>query len=113
MAPFRPVFSAWCWNGPYNGPVHRVVAVRALEPYKLWLRFSDRSEGIVDLAQRMELTGVLARLLDPEEFRKVGLLRGWGAICWPGEIDLDPDVLYAWVHGTTVEVLLARPDSGR
>ena len=86
--------------------MQRVVAVRALEPYKIWLRFSDESEGIVDLRERMEFDGVLSSLLDPEVFRQVRLLRAWGTIGWPGDIDLDPLVLYAWAHGTTAEALL-------
>ena len=90
----------------------RVVAVRALEPYKIWLRFSDRSEGVVDLREKLTFDGVLGRLLDPNLFRRVRLLRAWGTIGWPGDIDLDPLVLYAWAHGTTAEAILgeARPD---
>lgn len=86
--------------------MHRIVAVRALEPYKLWLRFSDRSEGVVDLRERMAFEGVLEQILDPEVFGAVHLLRRWGTIGWPGDIDLDPLVLYAWAHGTTAEELL-------
>jgi len=63
--------------------MQRVVAVRSLEPYKVWLRFSDHSEGVVDLGEVFARGGVFAPLRDPEEFRKVRLVRAWGTIEWP------------------------------
>ncbi|MBI4688680.1 MAG: DUF2442 domain-containing protein, partial [Nitrospirae bacterium] len=30
--------------------MYRIIAVRPLENYRLWLRFSDGVEGIVDLS---------------------------------------------------------------
>jgi len=86
--------------------MHRIVEARALEPFKVWLRFADRTEGIVDLSELVAQGGVFEALRDPETFRRVRIERGFGTIEWPGEIDLDPDVLYAQVHGTTVESLL-------
>lgn len=86
--------------------MHRIVSARALEPFRVWLRFSDRSEGVVDLAELVERGGVFDALRDPEVFRSVRVERGFGTIEWPGGIDLDPDVLYARAHGTTPEALL-------
>jgi hypothetical protein len=77
----------------------RVVAARALEPFEVWLRFDDGSEGVVDLAGVFAGGGVFEALRDPQEFRKVRVERGFGTIEWPGGVDLDPDVLYAQVTG--------------
>ena len=75
--------------------MHRVVAVRALAPFKIWLRFADAREGVVDLAETFEQGGVFTPLRDPAEFAKVRLEQEFGTIEWPGQVDLDPDALYA------------------
>jgi len=86
--------------------MHDVVAVRPLEGLRLWLRFGDGSEGTVDLEGRVRLIGLLTSLERPEVFREVKVNAETGTIEWPGGIDLDPDTLYAWAHGTTPEALL-------
>ena len=91
---------------PYNRVMHDVVAVRPLDGLRLWLRFEDGTEGIVDLEGRVRFVGLLKSLERPEFFREVTVNRDSGTVEWPGEIDLDPDVLYAWAHGTTPEALL-------
>jgi len=75
--------------------MHRVIAVGALEPFKLWVRFEDRREGVVDLEDLFARGGVFAPLREPEQFAKVRVDRGFGAVVWPGDVDLDPDSLYA------------------
>lgn len=94
--------------GSYNSFVHDIVAVRPLDGLRLWLRFQDGSEGTVDLEGRVRFVGVLRHLKDPELFRQVHVNPDLGTVEWPGSIDLDPDVLYAWAHGTTAEALLGR-----
>ena len=75
--------------------MHRVIAVRPLAPFKVWLRFADRREGIVDLEETFAQGGVFEPLRDPETFARVRIEREFGTIEWPGEVDLDPDALYA------------------
>ena len=74
--------------------MQRVVAVRALEPFEVWLRFADRREGVVDLGDLFAEGGVFAPLREAREFAKVRVDRDFGAIAWPGDVDLDPDALY-------------------
>ncbi|MFN7942248.1 MAG: DUF2442 domain-containing protein [Thermoanaerobaculia bacterium] len=81
----------------------RVVEVRTLEPFKVWLRFSDRAEGVVDLGEVFARGGVFEPLRDPREFAKVRLARGFGTIEWPGGVDLDPDALYARLTGLPID----------
>jgi hypothetical protein len=86
----------------------RVAAVRALEPFNVWLRFTDGREGVVSLDDLFSRGGVFEPLRDPVEFAKVRVERGFGAIEWPGPsaiatVDLDPDVLYAKVSGLPIE----------
>ena len=76
-----------------------MVAVRALEPFRVWVRFDDSREGILDLAETFAQGGVFAPLRAPEEFAKVRVDREFGAIAWPGDVDLDPDALYSRLAG--------------
>ena len=75
-----------------------VVEAKALEGLKLWLRFSNGTEGVVDLS-REALPGLLGQLRDPGFFVQVRVDPELGAPVWPGGLDLDPLVLYAKVLG--------------
>ena len=79
-----------------------VRSVRALADYRVHVEFYDGTSGIVDLA-RMILSpraGVFADLADPDIFEQVAVV--YGAVTWPGDLDLEPDAMYAELraHGT-------------
>jgi hypothetical protein len=73
-----------------------VVEVKPESDYRLFVRFKDGLAGRVQLRPE-ELTGVLAPLLDEQFFKQVFI--DYGAVAWPGEIDLAPDAMYARVAG--------------
>lgn len=87
-----------------------VIEVRALGGHRLWLRFEDASEGVVDLGPKLDFVGVFEPLRDPARFAEVWVNPDTGTIEWPSGTDLDPLVLYAWAHGTTAEALLGLPE---
>lgn len=72
-----------------------IVAVNPLENYQLHLKFEDNQEGVVDISQLIEFTGIFAPLQDLTYFAQVKLNPEWGTIYWENGADLDPDVLYA------------------
>ena len=76
-----------------------IVAVRHLEGYKLYLKFEDEMEGVVDVSQLINFTGIFAPLKDISYFTQVQLNPELGTIFWPNEADLDPDVLYGIIVG--------------
>ncbi len=76
-----------------------IVAVKPLEGCRLHLRFEDGQEGIVDITEIVEFSGVFAPLKDPEFFARVSLNPEWGTVYWPNGADLDPDILYSKVTG--------------
>jgi hypothetical protein len=43
--------------------------------------------------------GVFSAWNDPREFDRVYVDPECGTVCWPGNLDLDPDVLYCGVTG--------------
>ncbi len=77
----------------------RIVEAKPLDGYKVHLRFEDGAEGVVDIAREVGFKGVLAALRNPAFFRQVRVLPDFGTICWPNDVDLDPDVLYRRVTG--------------
>ena len=81
--------------------MERVEEARALPSYRLWLRFSDGVEGVVDLSHLVG-TGVFSAWEDPAQFEAVEVAE-FGAPEWPGGIDLCPDSLYMQVTGKNLE----------
>jgi len=79
-----------------------VVFVEPFGDYRLRIRFDDGVEGIIDIKQLVEFTGVFEPLRDPAFFAKANVHPELGTICWPNDADLDSDVLYAKVTGRPV-----------
>jgi hypothetical protein len=81
-----------------------VSSVQALPGYRLAVRFTDGTAGEVDLSRRVASpkAGVFNKLRDPSLFAQVYL--DYGAVTWPGEIDLAPDAMYDEIlaHGRWV-----------
>jgi Protein of unknown function (DUF2442) len=65
-----------------------------LPGYRLFVRFIDGTTGEVDLSRLVvsDRAGIFAALRDPALFAQVYL--EYGAVMWPGEIDLAPDAMY-------------------
>ncbi len=72
----------------------RVARVQALPGFRLAVQFVDGTAGEVDLSRLVtsEHGGVFSTLRGPALFAQVFL--DYGAVTWPGEIDLAPDAMY-------------------
>lgn len=70
-----------------------VTRVEVCGPQSLRLEFSDGLRKRVDVAPLLD-RGVLLRLRDPKDFAKARLDRGFGVVCWPGDVDLAPEALH-------------------
>jgi hypothetical protein len=79
----------------------RVTDVEALPEFRLRITFADGLIGIVDMTQLVHSpnAGVFAALLDPSLFAQAKI--EYGAVTWPGELDLAPDAMHAAIreHG--------------
>ena len=74
--------------------VPRLTDMKYVSGYKLWLKFEDGREGVVDLSQ--ELWGdVFEPLKDPERFKSVRLDQDLNTVCWDSGADFAPEFLYA------------------
>jgi hypothetical protein len=72
----------------------RVTAVEALPGFRLRVAFADGLTGTVDISRMVHSpnAGVFAALADPTLFAQVTL--DYGAVTWPGELDLAPDAMH-------------------
>src|SRR5665213_3266111 len=71
-----------------------VAEVRALEGFRLFVRFFDGTQGFVEMNERVHRTnaGVFCSLADPEVFAQAGIQ--YGAVIWANGVDLAPDAMY-------------------
>ena len=76
----------------------RVTAVEVLPGFRLRVAFADGLTGVVDMSRMVHSpkAGVFAALADPSLFAQVTL--DYGAVAWPGELDLAPDAMYAAIQ---------------
>ena len=81
-----------------------IIQVIPQENYKLYLKFEDSSEGIIDISQVIEFSEIFEPLQNLEYFRTVAVNPEWGTIYWHNGADLDPDVLYSIVTGEPIAV---------
>jgi len=77
--------------------MEKVIYVKALSDWRLEVRFSDGTAGVVSVKDRL-FGPVFEPLKDPALFAQVRVDE-YGAICWPNGADLAPDALYATLRG--------------
>ena len=98
-----------------------IVSAEPLTGYRLKLAFEDGAEGTVAVRQLIEFTGVFEPLRDEAYFNQMRVNAELGTIEWPNGADLDPDVLYAAVTNSVIDleprrtsdVVLGRTPRGR
>lgn len=82
----------------------RVAEVQTFPGYRLTVKFMDGTTGEVDLSRLVmsDTAGIFGRLRDPVLFARANV--EYGAVVWPGEIDLAPDAMYDEIkkHGRWV-----------
>ncbi len=75
----------------------KITDAKPLAGFRLYLRFSDGTKGAVDLSD-FRGKGVFNVWDLPGVFEQVAITEH-GAVAWPDEIDLCPDMLYQRLTG--------------
>lgn len=87
----------------------RVKSVSYLDGYRLELRFTDQSEGVIDFQQKIVgRGGVFQPLEDIEFFKQVAVDPVAGTLVWPNDVDFCPDVLYQLAMSNSEAVAQAK-----
>lgn len=78
-----------------------VTDAKALEGFRLWVRFSDSREGEVDLTDLVtsDHRPIVAALRDPATFAAIKV--DMDTVVWSNGFDLAPEYLYAQVTAAT------------
>ncbi|MDE2977772.1 MAG: DUF2442 domain-containing protein [Acidobacteriota bacterium] len=82
----------------------RPVKVEPRRGFKLWLRFSDGAEGVVDLSP-LAGRGVF-RCWDAADIFDAVRVTEHGSVVWGDDVELCPDALYLQVTGKAVDELM-------
>jgi hypothetical protein len=86
-----------------------IVWFKVLPNYRLEIEFADGTAGIADLAPRLShgpLGGGFDPLCDQKLFSQAYL--EYGALTWPGGIDLAPDAMYQRIRASGVYPLATK-----
>lgn len=72
-----------------------VTEVEALEGHRIRATFTDGAVKEIDLGELLAAGGVFAPIYERREvFEQVAVNPESRTVEWPGEVDLDPEVLY-------------------
>ena len=82
----------------------KIMALKRLNDYRVWLRFDDGVEGEVDFSTKPR-TGVFAPWNDYEFYRQARLGEQRRTLTWPGELDFCADALWLQLTGQQPEDL--------
>jgi hypothetical protein len=72
--------------------MYRIIKVKPLPQYKLWIQFENGTEGVVDVSH-LANKGVFSKWNQPGEFEQVKIGSS-GELIWGNDLDLCPDALY-------------------
>lgn len=79
-----------------------IISVKPLKGYQLHIQFEDETQGIIDISELIEFTGIFTSLQDLSYFQQVKVHPEWGTIYWENGADLDPDVLYSIITNQSI-----------
>lgn len=79
------------------------IEVKALEGYRIWIKFNDGVEGKINLSHLVG-SGVFKAWEDRAFFEKVRIT-SYEAVTWGEDLDLSPDTFYLELTGNTVEAV--------
>jgi hypothetical protein len=80
----------------------KLLEVKALPGYRIWVRYDDGREGNVDLSS-LRGKGVFKLWEEAGNFEKVYVDAVTGAITWNEQLDICPDSVYLDLVGKTFE----------
>ncbi len=78
----------------------KITEAKAIDRFRVFLRFDDGVSGTVDLSQ-LAGRGVFRAWLQEGVFEQL-FISSFGALQWPGELDLCPDSLYLQLTGKPI-----------
>lgn len=81
--------------------MYKIIEVKALDSYTVWIKFQDGTQGTVNLAH-LAGKGVFSLWNEYEEFKKV-TIGSSGELLWGESVDVCPDTLYMKITGKKIQ----------
>jgi hypothetical protein len=72
-----------------------VIEAKWIKDHKVYLKFEDGTNGILDFAKYSQFKGCFTNLENPKEFSKLKLK---GCTLFWGNISIAPEALYDWLQ---------------
>jgi hypothetical protein len=82
----------------------KLLEIKVLANYTLWLKYEDGTEGIIDLSGFKEI-GVFKVWQDYSFFEKAYITNRGGAVAWSEDLDICADSQYLKIKNLTFEEL--------
>lgn len=82
--------------------ITKPIEVKAISNYIIWVKFSDQTEGQVDLSYLITKP-IFKPWQNSDFFKKVYIDKETNAIAWDENIELCPDNIYLKVKGISFE----------
>jgi hypothetical protein len=89
---------------------YEVIDFELLNEYKIRLRFKDGKSGIIDFSDYLNKGGIFSKFSDINFFRDVLINPEFGALLWPGGIDIAPETIYSKATGEPLPEWIEAPD---
>ncbi|HEY9363241.1 MAG TPA: DUF2442 domain-containing protein [Chitinophagaceae bacterium] len=80
----------------------KIVSVKSLGKYKIYVEFNDGTKGEVDLIN-LAGKGVFKKWEEDDNFNQVFIHEEFECISWPGELDIDTINIYCTIKKITPE----------
>ena len=81
--------------------IPKPIELKPQPDFKLWIRYSDGKEGVVDLSH-LAGRGVFS-IWNQESVFESAKIGKFGQIAWSDEVDICADSLYLQITGQTIE----------
>ena len=82
--------------------ISRLIDIKVIDNFKLWLHYSDNTSGIVDMSYLLKLN-IFKPLENTSFFKKVYIHPETNAVAWSDDLDICPDNLYLKLKGLSFE----------
>lgn len=79
-----------------------ITEIEYVGGYKLKLTFENGKSGIVDFENYIKEDSVYARFSNIEYFKQAYIHHELGVLCWPGDVDVAPEIVYHEATGETL-----------
>ena len=81
--------------------MYKPIKVKALKKYKIWVKYEDNTEGIIDLSD-VAGYGVFKFWDEGNNFKNIFINNETEGIAWNEDLEICPETIYSQIKNTSV-----------